>query len=176
MALVDDLLTVATELAQTQGAGRPPQARLRRAVSTAYYAIFHEVSDAVVRALLTGKRSQTPLNNATRRTLDHANLKKAAEWFAGGKRTNKIALLTGTVQPPRTDLVDLCNAILQLQESRHSADYDKGSLIALVDAKAKVAEAKAAVAACRKLDANTDEDVRIFLVGCLLGEKLTKRI
>ncbi len=46
MSLHDDLLIQATHLA-TLETTRPKQASLRRAVSTAYYALFHFLIDAM---------------------------------------------------------------------------------------------------------------------------------
>ncbi|MGA8172582.1 MAG: hypothetical protein WB816_17365 [Methylocystis sp.] len=41
--MIDDLLALADDLAQ-RDSGRPKQASLRRAVATAYYAVFHALA------------------------------------------------------------------------------------------------------------------------------------
>jgi uncharacterized protein (UPF0332 family) len=63
MAYHDDLLRLASDLALKQGA---TQAELRRAVSTAYYALFHLL---VSEATLNWKRDSS--RNALGRMFDH---------------------------------------------------------------------------------------------------------
>jgi len=54
----DKLLEQAAQLAgEDAGRGRPSYTNHRRAVSSAYYAAFHQVSDQVARGLFPGKAS-----------------------------------------------------------------------------------------------------------------------
>jgi len=61
MSLPHDLLAQARLLA-TKEPRRPKDASLRRAVSTAYYALFHLLTDEASRFLISGS-SRDPLRN-----------------------------------------------------------------------------------------------------------------
>src|SRR4051794_37786887 len=88
MSLHDDLLIQAEQLAQLDSR-RPKQANLRRAVSSAYYSLFH---------LLTAEASalyaeEPGLASRINQTLDHGEMKKASSMIANDK-------LPKAVQPP----------------------------------------------------------------------------
>ena len=51
-SFVEDLLEIADSLVQPGGPGRPRQAPLRRAVSTAYYAVFNRLSETCADTLI----------------------------------------------------------------------------------------------------------------------------
>ncbi len=55
-----DLVTVADELATPQQAGAPLEARLRRSISTAYYAVFHSALDLIEMAAGPDPQARTP--------------------------------------------------------------------------------------------------------------------
>jgi uncharacterized protein (UPF0332 family) len=102
----DDLLDIAEQLARLDS-GRPRQASLRRAVSTAYYALFHALSYLSADRLVGWRKpwaSFTPIY----RTLDHGQSKKVFKELIphGGD----LALVGGT--------------FIKLLEYRHTADYD----------------------------------------------------
>ena len=101
-----DLLSIAEQIARLDS-GRPRQASLRRAVSTAYYALFHALAYLSADSLVGWRKpwaSFTPIY----RTLDHSQSKKVfKELIAHG---GDLALIGGT--------------FIKLQEYRHAADYD----------------------------------------------------
>lgn len=105
--LVSRLLDAADALLET--APRSSAFR-RRAVSTAYYAVFHALAKACADRLL-------PVENSTReyervyRALDHGPLKSAAE-------RERNDLLKGS---PR--VLDLLDLVVLLQAERERADY-----------------------------------------------------
>jgi hypothetical protein len=81
MALPKDLLDQAERLL-SQEPKRPKQARLRRAISTAYYALFHLlVSEATKRM---APRSPKYLDLQMQRAFDHVAMKDVCSSFAGG--------------------------------------------------------------------------------------------
>ena len=69
-----DLIETARAITET-GRGRPNQARLRRAVSTAYYAMFHTLA-ASAADLFIGQR-RDPAWHRTYRALEHGRAKHA---------------------------------------------------------------------------------------------------
>ena len=81
MSLPHDLLEQAQHLAGRER-GKPRQASLRRAVSTAYYALFHLLLvEAAQQAVPGAIRTLRPL---AARAINHGDLKKVALWFAPG--------------------------------------------------------------------------------------------
>ena len=102
-----DLIETARSLAKISPR-RPSQANLRRAVSTAYYAVFHCLA-ATVADTLMGKGRNEAWHQAYR-ALEHASAKKACR--------NMRAL---RAFPP--EVQDFAETFVALQESRHQADY-----------------------------------------------------
>lgn len=116
----DHLLERARE-ALPQAAGAPRQATLRRGVSDAYYALFHQLTDAIARQALRGVES-APVQRY-RRTLPHADLKLVSAAVASGTgRVTPAALSNEAKRDPVVRAV--AQAVTDLQEERHRADYD----------------------------------------------------
>jgi len=107
----DDLLDLATDLAHREQTGRPRQASLRRAISTAYYALFHDLAYLCADELV-GWRESWDVFAPIYRTLDHGRAKDVFKRISGRYGGN-IAII-GSV-------------FILLQERRHTADYDPTS-------------------------------------------------
>jgi hypothetical protein len=121
MSFHSDLLQQARWLAQNEPK-RPRQSSLRRAVSAAYYALFHLLVDESTRLLVSGE-SRGALRGALARSYSHNAMKKAAQSFAGGTLPRIYApALGGHPVPP--DLRSVADAFIALQQARHEADYD----------------------------------------------------
>ena len=103
-----DLLETARRLAQP-GAALPTQADLRRAVSTAYYALFHCLAAAAA-DLLTGSSSRGPEWHQVYRALEHGKAKRACR--------QQRALRAFPMEIRR-----FAEMFVDLQEARHEADY-----------------------------------------------------
>lgn len=93
--------------------GKPRQSNLRRATSTAYYALFHCLAKCAA-DLLVGGASATRSEEAwiqVYRALEHGAAKQAC------KRQDIIKKF------PK-DIEDFANAFITMQAKRHKADYD----------------------------------------------------
>jgi uncharacterized protein (UPF0332 family) len=118
MSFHEDLLGQAEQLAQLDPR-RPKQANLRRAVSSAYYALFHLLTSEVSSLYAVEPGLAARIN----RTLNHGEMKKASSMLANDR-------LPRAVQPPGggyitpARLKSVANAFLSLQQARHEADYD----------------------------------------------------
>jgi uncharacterized protein (UPF0332 family) len=118
MSLHADLLAQARRLV-SQDPRRPRQASLRRAISTAYYALFH---------LLISEASAMLVSNASHRrlvsrTFTHTEMHRASRSFAGGTLPAKFASVTSGMPVP-TRLRNVAQAFMDLQQERHEADYN----------------------------------------------------
>ncbi|MBI1849465.1 MAG: hypothetical protein HYR85_03870 [Planctomycetes bacterium] len=112
----DSLLDQARHLA-TRDPKKPNQANLRRAVSTAYYAVFHLLVRDATRHILRG-RAQATYRARVARAFGHADLKRASLAFIGGN----VRSIGPLIVPP--ELVAVSRAVVDLQDARHLADYD----------------------------------------------------
>jgi len=119
MPYPDDLLEQAKHLANRERT-RPRQASLRRAVSTAYYALFHLL---VREATLNWKRVDQ--RTLLARFFEHGKMKAASE-----KQRREIGTYLKTKPPPgpvldcATHLRRVADAFFEAQVERHAADYD----------------------------------------------------
>lgn len=112
MAYHDDLLAHALALAHKSPA---TQADFRRAVSAAYYALFHLlISETIANWNLDSSRA------ALGRMFEHSSMKKASS------RVSDLKLFPFRGEEP--SLVDslrlVAESFVQLQDRRHIADYD----------------------------------------------------
>ena len=153
--MIDDLLALADRLASASP-NKPRQADLRRAVSTAYYALFHamakNVADTMV-GVVKGNRSEQVWAQAYR-GLQH-----------GDARTACDAVRNQNVPQGIRECAD---AFLELQAARHAADYDP--LFRLTRAKA-VTLVERAQEAVGKLRAASSQDRRAFAVQVLVRKR-----
>lgn len=119
MALAHDLLEQAKFLSGRE-AKRPKQASLRRAVSSAYYAVFHLLAEEAAAQATTA----TPrgLSQRVQRALEHGEMKQAAQSFEDKKLPDHIKVLLSA--PLSVELKAVARSFVQLQELRHKADYD----------------------------------------------------
>jgi hypothetical protein len=107
-----DYLGVAEYLVSS-AKGKPPQAYLRRAVSTIYYAMFHALARCCADLLIGGKGADrsNPAWQQVYRALEHGISKAAC------KNNVKISAFPQDIQ-------DFANQFIVMQGKRHQADYD----------------------------------------------------
>lgn len=131
-----DLIATARRLAKSSGTRRPRQSDLKRAISTAYYAVFHAMCRNCADCLI-GTASADRSNPAWKqayRAVDHG--------FAKGQCKN--GEIMGRF--PR-DIEDFGNLFIDLQIERHRADYDPASKFTRTDVMTSINAAEAAVKA-----------------------------
>ena len=133
----------------TAGPGRPKQAHLRRAVSCAYYALFHLlIHDATEAMQIPGAPDRRRWRRVLGRAFDHAVMAQAAAGV-GSCMVKKI----GPVPTP-ADLKTVCKALVDLRSARHRADYDMSELLSKQDAANYVDQAKEAFEAWGRVGAD----------------------
>lgn len=155
MQPLDYLKTAEVLLASCKG--KPSQASLCRAVSSAYYSMFHCLAKTCA-DLLMGGVGATKSEEAWRQTyraLDHGIAKAAC------KHTAIISLFPKSIE-------DFANAFVGLQEKRHTADYDPKAKFTKSEVKADVALAKQAIA---DFSAEVIKDRRAFAAHVLFKRR-----
>lgn len=124
------------------GRGRPPDAALRRGISAAYYAVFHDLTEYAARHLI-GSCPQE-IQNEIRRSWSHKEISQLATLVveraptlqqASATRAPHLEKLGPLLDVAAKDgpLVDSLRLFNDLQEQRHSADYDHGVKFAKSD-------------------------------------------
>lgn len=150
-------------------------------MSAAYYALFHAITEAAVNRVLPDAVAGEDERYRARRWINHQDISHACRWIQA------CALETAATRTPRTAtgvsqgvweffsvseasgrkgrvpqaLGIITRAFLDLQRSRHTADYDHLALFPKADAKRQVEAASRAVDA---LEANLgDPYIQRFL-------------
>ncbi len=168
MNLHGDLLAQARHLLRKEPR-RPKQASLRRAVSAAYYALFHLLVHESSKRLISGA-AHTHLRALTARAHDHATMRQASKAFAsGGLPPNLHLILPGGVPP---EIRTIAGVFVDLQQARHSADYDVTQKLTRHDAQALVAQAERAFQSWQT--AREDPATRAYLAALLLWRQWSR--
>jgi hypothetical protein len=152
--VIDDLVALANRLASASP-NKPRQADLRRAASTAYYALFHALAKNVADTMagaVKGHRSEQAWAQAYR-GLQHGDARSACE----GIRNQNLP----------QEIKDCADAFVVLQSARHAADYDPLHRLTRAEAVLAVQSAKDAIG---KLRCATSKDCRDF-TGLVLMRK-----
>jgi uncharacterized protein (UPF0332 family) len=136
-------------------AKRPRQADLKRAVSTAYYALFHALAKDAADLLVGvgGNRSDTAWSQVYR-SLQHGDAKNACEGFRNLKP-----------EPPFKLCADI---FVTLQQKRHDADYDPNCRVLRSEAIELIDMAELAIG---NLKASPKRDRREFAVSLLMKKR-----
>jgi hypothetical protein len=167
----DALLSVADTLARLDD---PTTVARRRAVSSAYYALFHGlIADAVSRTI-GDDPARDEDRYAVSRWYGHGEMRIVSQWVIrlarGESVPNGVAVLLGNPPP---DLVELARAFIQLQEARHEADYDHIANLSEADTRAAIETAGEALGRLPRLaNERTHANFLILLLG---GPRLASR-
>jgi uncharacterized protein (UPF0332 family) len=151
-----DLIASANILVQSSK-GKPSQVSLRRATSSAYYALFHCLAKSCA-DLLVGGSNSTRSKQAWRQTyraLEHGFTKSAC-------KDNLISKFPKQIE-------DFANSFVTLQEKRHSADYDPFIRLTKSEVVADIKTAEKAIIEFRKASA---KDRRAFAAHVLFKKRL----
>ena len=131
----DDLLNTADDLVSgAAGNRRPRQSNLRRAVSTAYYAMFHCLASCCANSFVGGPNADRskPAWRQAYRALEHG--------LARSNCKNKSFIS----KFPR-EIENFANAFVALQEKRHLADYDPSARFSKHEVRREIAAARAII-------------------------------
>jgi hypothetical protein len=166
MSLASDLLDQASTLALLDPM-KPKQASLRRAISAAYYSVFHLLIDEAARRI----SANAALHPYIARSFEHKNVKEAANKIIAQSSPQPPwpgQLLSTPVEP---ELVRVCNAFVDLQSLRHQADYNTAKAFKRSDVVIEVSRAKAAHQDWAQARASDNATVFLLLSAKLLPDK-----
>jgi uncharacterized protein (UPF0332 family) len=143
--------------------GRPRQADIRRAISAAYYGVFHAVIAKAVDQFVGAINRDKAHYGLAYRSVSHSRLREVCNAIQKPTPPGKYrpyAPIAGF----GPDVIALADAIEALQEKRHSADYDIMIRMNRSDAAVAIATVRAALA---RLDKTPQQEQLAFL-GLLL--------
>ncbi len=145
----EELLDQATTLVT----GKQTQANLRRAVSTAYYALFH----LLIRDTIAHWSNPNHYPRLVR-TFEHPRMKTAS-----ANMLKVLATETGNFDPAqlavREKLGLVAQGVVDLQQARHRADYDTEEPLDAADALLRVEQAISAFYTWQEIkDENISQD------------------
>ena len=153
------LLEQARALVRLYPGRKPRQVELRRAISAAYYAVFHRISNAVADEFIGGKFRNDPRHASFYRSVDHKQAKTRCEEVTNQNPASKYARYSHC-RPLAQDIKTFANAFPLLQSKRHEADYDPSITLTTIEAVSVIDHAERAIAA---FDAAPAEDRKLFL-------------
>lgn len=134
----------ATRLAALRSSGPPRQVDLRRAISDAYYGIFHATLAAAADQFVGASNRSTSEYVLVYRSISHGAVR---ELCLEVKKPTISRLLARHVPPGGFGLAlkAYAEGLLELQEKRVSADYDPQKRYRTLDAAAAIAAAQRAL-------------------------------
>lgn len=139
--------------------GAPNQTDLRKAISSAYYALFHELASAGSSEFIGSTKKHSPIFALAYRSFQHGRMKQVCDALKSGRVSPRHAAALG-LQTFSPEIAICASAFVELQQKRHLADYDPGWSVSLTEATALVALSSAAR---RRLVAADKEERRLFL-------------
>ena len=140
----DHLLDQADRLTAPLGPGAPRHTDLRRAISSAYYGVFHAVVAAAADDFAGRTKRGTPRYALVYRSVQHKALQNLCKGVAKSNLPTKYQ-----DHVPKggfgADLEAFANTVVELQEKRHKADYDPLYRASISDAVLAVATGRTAL-------------------------------
>ena len=171
MSLAEELLEHARFLANLDPR-TTSQANIRRAISAAYYAVFHLLAAEVAEQV--SPDSPAGLRERTQRALEHTQMGKVAKAFSqeGATRVKDLPDDIVLPNPVSRELASIGNRFKELQDARHAADYDVSKYFYPTDALTQVQEAEEV---CKdwKIE-ETSSNATVFLASLMFGRSWNK--
>jgi hypothetical protein len=146
------------------GAGSPPSdAQLRRAVSSAYYALFHRVVRAGAQRFMGPGTEARPGYNLIYRGFTHSRLKDVCKRLDITPLAPRMQEQLGR-QSVGQDMRDFASGFVALQELRELADYDSQTVFRPSDAIGSVEAADLALLAFDRTAPEEQADVLALML------------
>lgn len=150
----EHLLEQADKLTMRPPAGPPRQVDLRRAISAAYYAVFHATLTAAADLYVGATKRATNQYALVYRSADHKELRDIASKLIAPALSAKLL----PYSPPRgfdADIKAFAQAVIDLQEQRHDADYNPSVRLRTTDAVLAIGLARDALRRLRTAQATS---------------------
>jgi uncharacterized protein (UPF0332 family) len=154
----EHLISQAARLVEPPPAGPPRQVDVRRAISAAYYAVFHAILIAAADTIIGRVHRGTPSYVLVYRSIDHKGVRTICD-IAQRPPTQRYRPF---VPDPGfgNDIHAFADATVALQEQRHTADYDPSGQFRTAHATRAIDLARTAL---RHWEAASETERNLFL-------------
>lgn len=175
MATYDqELLAAASRLVARRAGqrGKLSNARIRRSISTSYYALFHFLLDEAGQRLIGSSNDLLRRRRIFIRTFSHRGVKQALDKVRG---VSIDAAVTEFLRPPGVAagpvaspmfVQNVARAFSDAQAKRHDADYDLNKALSETDARLLRVRVERAIADWRRATSAGEKDFKHAL--CML--------
>jgi len=140
----EHLLEQAERLIQPPAAGPPRQVDVRRAISSAYYAVFHYMVSTAADEVVGVTLRQTSRYALVYRSIDHRGLRELCEVVQKPTLPPKFAPYSPSNGFGR-NLPAFAAGLIDLQDKRHGADYNPAIRVKTSDALSAIRTARSAI-------------------------------
>ena len=125
---------------------KPRQVNLRRAISAAYYAVFHQILIATADEFV-GKASRNDARHSlVYRSIDHGTIRRLCDEASRPSPTPRYRKFLSE-HGFEVNIRNFANIFLRLQTQRHEADYDPSQQFSTVDVLFSIHLAESAIKA-----------------------------
>ena len=167
----NELIRLAYELAGWDaGPGRPQTVKLRRSISTSYYALFHYLAVSAATLLYGEGPSAEAQRNRVVRWIGHSDVLQLARAVRDPRRP-----VAGLLLRPAPDLSRIAEAFESLQGVRELADYEHQYDVSRAVALEAADNAADAMDRADRLWIGEDESYLLFLRLMIGGVQIAKR-
>jgi hypothetical protein len=145
--------------------GRLPSARIRRSISTTYYALFHFILDEASRRIVGAGNDVKIRRRLLSRTISHTGMKLALDKVRGSSVDPSVAEFLrfgngmGQVAVP-TFMRDLALAFSDAHAKRQDADYNLNATLSAADARLLRLRVKRVIKRWRAATSSVDRDAK----------------
>jgi hypothetical protein len=152
--------------------GRLPSARIRRSISTSYYALFHFLLEEASNRLVGSHKELRQRRRIFIRTFSHAGIKAALDKVKGRNIDSTVedffrlqTTPAGRIAVPAF-IQNLARAFADSQGKRHDADYDLNKALSETDARVLLTRVMIVIRGWQTANSVADRDFKNSL--CLL--------
>ena len=163
MADPSELLAAARLLLDGEGGNPPTDAQLRRAVSTAYYAVFHCILRAAADRFMGPDKAASAGYALLYRSFDHRHMKTVCEALQASTLRGRFRrhLRKASVSQEVQEFAEIFG---ELQDARHAADYDPLASLVISDVMALIDSAAVAMRIFDQVAPDEKSDVLALLM------------
>ena len=162
------LLAIAEDLVGRAKSGPTSQTSLRRAISTAYYALFHHIVSSAADALVGRRYRRSPRYAMIYRAFEHRRMREVSGLLDRAILKEKANAALGMVAPS-SDIRDVAATFSNLQEQRHWADYDPLGKVSRSEVRDLIEQAELAMRALDHIPSNDRKNLLVFLMTSARG-------
>lgn len=158
-----ELLDVAGKLVTRRAGqkGKLSRAKVRRSISTSYYALFHFLLDEMAYKVAGSAGRLSKQRRILSRTVTHRGVKTALGKISGQAIDPSIcAFLNAPNNTAPRFSRNLARTFADAQAKRHDADYDMNKALSELDARLLHGRVKDAIALWRAARSQTDRDFK----------------